>query len=120
MKTIIFILSILFITNSNAQKFDCTSKTTEYQALFKANKSTESYAIWINVIKNCPKENEVVYTDGIQILQNKAVRISYTYVLQELQHKPPHTGNSERYSKGYNYTIILLMYGPSSSYPILR
>ena len=71
MKAIIFILSIFFITNSNAQKFDCTSKTTEYQAFFKANKIAESYDVWNNVIKNCPKENEVVYTDGIQILQYK-------------------------------------------------
>ena len=71
MKAIIFILSIFFITNSNAQKFDCTSKTTEYQAFFKANKIAESYDVWNNVIKNCPKESEAIYTDGIQILQYK-------------------------------------------------
>lgn len=71
MKAIIFILGVLFITNSNAQKFDCTSKTTEYQALFKANKIGDSFDVWNNVIKNCPKESEVIYTDGIQILQYK-------------------------------------------------
>ena len=72
MKAIIFILSVLFITNSNAQKkFDCASKISEYQAFFKANKITESYTVWSDVSKNCPKENEVIYTDGIQILQYK-------------------------------------------------
>ena len=38
MKAIIFILGVMFITNSNAQKFDCPSKMTEYQELFKAKK----------------------------------------------------------------------------------
>ncbi len=71
MKAIIFILSVLFITNSNAQKFDCASKITEYQALFKANKIAETFDSWSDVRKNCPKENEAVYTDGIQILQYK-------------------------------------------------
>ncbi|QBZ97483.1 tetratricopeptide repeat protein [Flavobacterium sangjuense] len=71
MKAIIFILSVLFITNSSAQKFDCTSKTSEYQELFKANKIAESYDVWYSVFKNCPKESEVIYTDGIQILQYK-------------------------------------------------
>lgn len=72
MKAIVFILGVLFITNSsNAQKFDCASKITEYQELFKAKKIAESFDIWSDVRKNCPKENEVVYTDGIQILQYK-------------------------------------------------
>lgn len=71
MKAIIFILSVLFITNSNAQKFDCASKTTEYQTLFKATKIGDSFDAWSEVIKNCPKESEAIYTDGIQILQYK-------------------------------------------------
>ena len=72
MKTIVFILGALFITNSsNAQKFDCASKITEYQELFKATKVAESFDAWSDVRKNCPKETEVVYTDGIQILQYK-------------------------------------------------
>lgn len=71
MKAIIFILGILFITNSNAQKFDCTSKTSAYQELLKVNKINESFDTWTEVRKNCPKENEAVYTDGIQILQYK-------------------------------------------------
>lgn len=71
MKAIIFILGILFITHSNAQKFDCTSKTTAYQELLKAGKTGESYDIWNEAKKNCPNENEAVYTDGVQILQYK-------------------------------------------------
>lgn len=71
MKAIIFILGILFITNSNAQKFDCTSKTAAYQELLKAGKTNESFDIWSEVKKNCPSGNEAIYTDGIQILQYK-------------------------------------------------
>lgn len=72
MKAIIFILGVLFIANSgNAQKFDCASKITEYKDLLKANKIAESYDSWSDVRKNCPKENESIYTDGIQILEYK-------------------------------------------------
>lgn len=71
MKAIIFILGVMFITNSNAQKFDCPSKMTEYQELFKAKKIAESFDTWTAVSKNCPKENEAVYKDGIEILQYK-------------------------------------------------
>lgn len=71
MKAIIFILGVMFITNSNAQKFDCPTKITEYQELFKAKKITESFDTWTTVSKNCPKENEAVYTDGIEIIQYK-------------------------------------------------
>ena len=71
MKAIIFILGVLFITNSNAQKFDCASKISEYQELFQTKKIKESFDPWSEVRKNCPKENEFVYTDGIKILQYK-------------------------------------------------
>ena len=71
MKAIIFILGVMYITNSNAQKFDCPSKMTEYQELFKAKKNAESFDTWTAVSKNCPKENEAVYTDGIEIIQYK-------------------------------------------------
>jgi hypothetical protein len=71
MKAIIFILGVMFITDSNAQKFDCTSKMTEYKELFKAKKIAESYDTWTAISKNCPKENEAVYTDGIEIIQYK-------------------------------------------------
>jgi hypothetical protein len=69
MKAIIFILGILFITNSNAQKFDCSSNIKTYQELFKEKKTGESYDSWNEVRKNCPKESEDIYKDGIQILQ---------------------------------------------------
>jgi tetratricopeptide (TPR) repeat protein len=71
MKAVIFILGILFITNSNAQKFDCSSKIKAYQELIQEMKMSESFDIWTEVRKNCPKENEAVYTDGIKILQYK-------------------------------------------------
>lgn len=72
MKAIVFILGVLFITNnSNAQKIDCSSKMTAYQELLKVKKVAESFDAWSDVRKNCPKENEAVYTDGIQILQYK-------------------------------------------------
>ena len=57
--------------NSNAQKFDCTSKTKDYQDLIKSNKIAESYNDWNEVRKNCPTENEAIYTDGITILDYK-------------------------------------------------
>ena len=71
MKAIIFILGVLFITNSNAQKIDCASKITAYQELFKEKKIKESFDAWSDVRINCPKESEAIYTDGIQILQFK-------------------------------------------------
>ncbi|MCF6131009.1 tetratricopeptide repeat protein [Flavobacterium wongokense] len=69
MKAIIFTLGILFITSSNAQKFDCASKIKTYQEFLKEKKLAESYDSWSEVRKNCPKETEDLYKDGIQILQ---------------------------------------------------
>jgi len=71
MKTIFTFVCILFITSSFAQKFECESKTAAYQELFKAKKLSESFEIWNEVKKNCPKESEIVYTDGFNILQYK-------------------------------------------------
>jgi len=71
MKAFFSILATLVIMNSNAQKFDCTSKTKEYQDLIKSNKVAESYNDWNEVRKNCPTENEAIYTDGITILDYK-------------------------------------------------
>ena len=64
-------IGILFITNSNAQKVDCSSKINAYQEFLKANKIADAFEPWSEVRKNCPKENETVYTDGIKILQYK-------------------------------------------------
>lgn len=70
MKLLIFILSFFFISNvSTAQKFDCKSKTAEYKQLLKANKNGESYDLWYEVRKNCQKEDQTIYSDGIKILQ---------------------------------------------------
>ena len=69
MKSLIFILSLLFIINiSNAQKFECKSKTSEYKELLKANKIAEAYDLWNEVKKNCQKEDQTIYLDGIKIL----------------------------------------------------
>lgn len=71
MKAIICILGILFITHSNAQKADCTSKIKSYQELLIAKKINESFVDWSEVIKICSKENETIYANGIQILRYK-------------------------------------------------
>lgn len=71
MKSIFSLIGILFITNINAQKFDCSSTITTYQESFKLKNISEAYSIWSDVRKNCPKQSEIVYTDGIQILQYK-------------------------------------------------
>ena len=71
MKAIFSIVGILFMLNCNAQDFDCSSKTKEYQDLFKAKKVNESFNTWTDVSKNCPKQSEALYTDGLDILQYK-------------------------------------------------
>lgn len=76
MKAIIFIIGILFLTNANAQKFDCSSNITKYQTLFKEKKISESFDTWSEVRKNCPKETETVYTDGIEILDYKIANVT--------------------------------------------
>jgi hypothetical protein len=72
MKSLIFILSLLFIINSSyAQKFECKSKTSEYKELLIANKIAEAYDLWNEVKKNCQKEDQTIYLDGIKILTYK-------------------------------------------------
>ncbi|MGV3698062.1 tetratricopeptide repeat protein [Flavobacterium sp.] len=71
MKAILCILGFLFFIKSNAQTFDCSSKIKAYQEILKSPKSKDAFDIWTEVRKNCPKENEAVYTDGIKILQYK-------------------------------------------------
>lgn len=71
MKVVFSILTVLIFMNSNAQKFDCDSNTKAYQDLLKNNKTAEAYNDWNEVRKNCPKENETVYSDGITILEFK-------------------------------------------------
>jgi len=71
MKTIFSLAFIFFISILNAQKYDCLPKMAAYQELYKAKKITESFELWSEVKKNCPKENETIYTDGFSILQYK-------------------------------------------------
>lgn len=71
MKSIFSLIGILFITSINAQKFDCSATITTYQDFFKSKNITEAYNTWSDVRKNCPKQSEVVYTDGVEILQYK-------------------------------------------------
>lgn len=71
MKVVFSILTVLIFVNSNAQKFDCDSSTKSYQDLLNSNKIAEAYNDWNEVRKNCPKENEAIYKDGIVILEFK-------------------------------------------------
>ena len=56
---------------SDIEKFDCSSTITTYQESFKLKNISEAFSIWSDVRKNCSKQSEIVYTDGIQILQYK-------------------------------------------------
>lgn len=71
MKVVFSILTVVIFMNSNAQKFDCASSTKAYQDLLKSNKIAEAYNDWNEVRKNCPKDNEEIYSDGITILEFK-------------------------------------------------
>ncbi|WP_295334671.1 hypothetical protein [Flavobacterium sp.] len=71
MKALFCLLSILVLTVSQAQKYDCALKTKEYQELLKAKNFTGSYEVWNEVIKKCPKDSETLYQDGLTILQYK-------------------------------------------------
>lgn len=71
MKAIFSLIGILFITGINAQKFDCSSKTTAYQELFTVKDISGAFDTWSEVRKNCPAHSETIYTDGINILQYK-------------------------------------------------
>ncbi|WP_284652793.1 tetratricopeptide repeat protein [Flavobacterium terrisoli] len=71
MKAIFSLIGILFITGINAQKFDCSSTIAAYQELIKAKDFSGAFESWSNVRKNCPKQSETVYTDGVKIIQYK-------------------------------------------------
>jgi len=71
MKAFFSILIVLVALNSTAQKYDCAAKTKEYEDAMKANKIAESYNDWNDVRKNCPKDNEAIYADGLTILEYK-------------------------------------------------
>jgi hypothetical protein len=71
MKAIFSLIGLLFITNINAQKFDCPSKIIAYKDFFESKNIALAFDTWSEVRKNCPKESEMVYTDGFKILQYK-------------------------------------------------
>lgn len=71
MKAIFSLIGLLFITSINAQKFDCSSTITTYQELIKVKNFSGAFDSWSEVRKNCPKQSETVYTDGVKILQYK-------------------------------------------------
>ena len=104
MKTIIFILGVLFVTNCNAQKFDCASKITEYQELLKAQKMTESFLAWSEVRKNCSKEGEAIYIDGFQILQYKIDNAASTEEKEKLVRDVLKL--FDQYNKNYPLTTV--------------
>jgi hypothetical protein len=69
MRVCLFIIGLLFCVNSNAQKIDCSSQTTRYQEYISEKKFSEAYSHWEFVKKNCPKQSESIYIDGIKIVQ---------------------------------------------------
>ncbi len=71
MKAFFSLISVLFIANVNAQKFDCTSKTIAYKDFFTTKNTALAFDIWSEVRKNCPTQSEEIYTDGFKILQFK-------------------------------------------------
>jgi hypothetical protein len=71
MKAYFSLIGLLVLTTIQAQKFDCSPKAKEYQELLKGKDFIASFNIWTEVAKNCPKESEVIYTDGIKIIQYK-------------------------------------------------
>jgi hypothetical protein len=71
MKVFFTFFTILFAATISAQDYDCSAKIKEYQVFFKTREIEKSYNPWKEVKENCPKFNEVIYTDGINILQYK-------------------------------------------------
>ncbi len=71
MKALLFTLTLMTFTLGHSQKYDCASKTKEYQEFLKTQDFNGSYQTWLEVSKKCPKESETIYTDGFSILQYK-------------------------------------------------
>ena len=71
MKALFFTLTLMTFSLSHSQKYDCASKTREYQEFLKTQDFNGSYQTWLEVSKKCPKESEIIYTDGLSILQYK-------------------------------------------------
>ena len=71
MKKLLSILGLFSVITVSAQKYDCVAKSEAYKQLYKERKVVEAFEIWSEVKKNCPKENEYIYTDGFELFQYK-------------------------------------------------
>lgn len=71
MKALFSFVGVLLVFQLHAQKVDCSLKVKEYQSLIHESKWNEAYTAWNVVRNNCPKENESLYTEGLQILNYK-------------------------------------------------
>lgn len=71
MKALFSFVGVLLVFQLQAQKIDCSLKIKEYQTHMQQSKWNEAYTAWNVVRNNCPKENESLYTEGLQILNYK-------------------------------------------------
>lgn len=71
MKALFSFVGVLLVFQLQAQKIDCSLKVKEYQSFIHESKWNEAYNSWNVVRNNCPKENENLYTEGLQILNFK-------------------------------------------------
>lgn len=69
MRVNILMILLTIYSVSNAQKMDCSKQVKEYKDFLILKKMDESIQPWESVLKNCPKDNPELYTDGITIYQ---------------------------------------------------
>jgi hypothetical protein len=69
MRVNILMILLTIYSVSNAQKMDCSKQVKEYKDFLVLKKMDESIQPWESVLKNCPKDNPELYTDGITIYQ---------------------------------------------------
>lgn len=56
MKALFFTLTLMTFSLSHSQKYDCASKTREYQEFLKTQDFNGSYQTWLEVSKNVRKK----------------------------------------------------------------
>jgi len=69
MRVNILMILLTIYSVSNAQKMDCSKQVKEYKDFLILKKMDVSIQPWESVLKNCPKDNPELYTDGITIYQ---------------------------------------------------
>lgn len=69
MRVLVLMMLLMIYSVSNAQKIDCSKQIKEYKDFLGSKKIDESIQPWEFVLKNCPKDNPEVYTDGVAIYQ---------------------------------------------------